>query len=70
MMDKGKTYVEKWQLDSQLDNLYNSDTYKAGTIVLFIPRKIKGGIQCIKDHGFFYTAFYAIKKIYRCAGGK
>lgn len=70
MMDKGKTYVEKWQLDSQLNNVYNSDTYKAGTIVLFIPRKIKGGVQCIKDHGFFYTAFYAIKKIYRCAGGK
>lgn len=36
--------------------------------VMFLPRKIKGGIQCIKDHGFLYTVRLGGKKV--CKGIK
>lgn len=29
----------------------------------YIPRKIKGGIQCVRDHGFRYTMALAFKKL-------
>lgn len=43
-----------------------SYTYKVGKIVTFVPRKILGGIQSIKDDGFIYTFKLGCKKI---AGG-
>lgn len=38
-------------------------SYKIGRIITFIPRKIVGGIQCVKDHGFVYTVKYAFAKV-------
>ena len=36
-------------------NISNSKSYKIGRIITFIPRKIRGGIRCYKEHGLSYT---------------
>lgn len=49
--------------DQRYENIVNSKSYKIGCMVTFIPRKIIGGIRCIKDHGFFYTVKLFFKKL-------
>ena len=38
-------------------------SYKIGRIITFLPRKIRGGIRCCKEHGFGYTLKRALGKI-------
>lgn len=47
----------------EVDKLKNSSSYRIGRAITLIPRKIKGGIRCIKDHGILYTLRHAIRKI-------
>lgn len=39
-----------------------SASYKIGRVITFVPRKLKGLLQCVKDHGFGYTIAYSFKK--------
>lgn len=41
----------------------NSSSLKLGQAISFIPRKLKGGFNCIKDHGIVYTLKYALSKL-------
>lgn len=53
--------VDDHAYDAQLWELKcikNSLSYRVGRIITLIPRKIRGGIHCIKDHGFLYTLYY------------
>lgn len=43
-------------------NLVNSYSYRIGKTLTFIPRKVRGGINCIADHGIIYTFFWFLKK--------
>lgn len=43
------------QLQKEIKNIKNSRSYKIGKILTFIPRKIKGGIKCYREHGLKYT---------------
>lgn len=43
-------------------NADKSLDYRIGHALLFVPRKIKGGLGCIKDHGLFYTVKYGLKR--------
>lgn len=61
MLDKGGKYVQ----ESELDKVLNSTSYRIGRLITFIPRKIKGGIMCVRDHGIRYTIKYGIKKIFK-----
>lgn len=46
-----------------------SKSYKIGRIVTFLPRKTKGAIYCMKDHGMIYTIKLLFKKIvHKCKG--
>lgn len=38
-------------------------SYKIGRFITLIPRKIRGTIQCCKDHGFKYTVKHALERI-------
>lgn len=49
----------------ELEKIKKSTSYKIGRIITFIPRKVIGGYNCIKDHGIFYTVGYAVKKFTR-----
>lgn len=61
MLDGGAKYVE----ETELNKVLNSTSYRIGRMITFIPRKIKGGIQCAKDHGVKYTIKLAVKKIFK-----
>lgn len=39
----------------ELENIKNGYSFKTGRIITWLPRKIKGGIKCYKDHGLKYT---------------
>ena len=59
MLNQETRYVGK----SENEKILNSTSYRVGRAVTLIPRKIKGLILCIKDHGIFYTLKHAIKKL-------
>ena len=66
MLDTRKNYIESTRLDDayiQINNIYNSPAYKIGKTILYLPYKVRGGVQCIKDHGAVYTFSYSLKKI-------
>lgn len=47
------------------DNVYSSYSYKIGRMITFIPRKIRGGIRCCKEHGISYTICLFWKKVFK-----
>lgn len=40
-----------------------SISYRIGRAITFIPRKIRGGIRCYKEHGMQYTIYRAKEKV-------
>ncbi|MDD6229287.1 MAG: glycosyltransferase [Lactimicrobium massiliense] len=46
------------QLQKKYDDVLNSTSYKVGSAVTFIPRKVWGGIKCVRIHGLSYTLKY------------
>lgn len=46
-----------------LSDVKQSLSYRIGSAITFIPRKIRGFIWCTKDHGFRYTVKYGIQKV-------
>ena len=44
-------------------DMSHSVSFKIGRRITFIPRKLRGGVRCIKDHGIIYTAFYTMRKL-------
>lgn len=43
-------------LESDLDDVHSSVSYRAGRAVTWLPRKIRGGVRCYREHGLRYTA--------------
>ena len=46
-------------------DLSKSSAYRIGSAITFIPRKVRGFIWCVKDHGLGYTIKYGWQKILR-----
>lgn len=42
-----------------------SASFRIGRMITYIPRKLRGGIRCCKEHGFGYTVKRAFAKIFR-----
>lgn len=40
---------------NELNSIKASKAYKIGKIIVWLPKKIKGGIHCYKEHGLKYT---------------
>lgn len=43
------------QLQHELDSVHNSVSYRIGRAVTWLPRKVRGGVRCVRDHGVGYT---------------
>lgn len=41
--------------NQEIINIRKSWTYRIGRFITFVPRKIRGGIRCYKENGFYYT---------------
>ena len=50
-------------LDKEIKNIQNSLSYRIGRFITFIPRKIRGGIRCYKEHGMKYTLYRVQEKM-------
>ena len=40
---------------AEIRAIHSSATYKIGRVITFLPRKIRGGIRCYREHGLQYT---------------
>lgn len=58
-----KSQTEIYSLQREIDLLRASKSYKIGRFITFIPRKVRGGIRCMQDHGSAYTLSYAKSKL-------
>ena len=41
----------------------DSTSYRIGRMITFIPRKLKGFMWCVQDHGLRYTVKYGFRKL-------
>ena len=57
-------------LKSEIETLSGSYEYRIGRAVTFLPRKIQGGILCIKDNGLHYTIVHFFEKIQNTLNGR
>lgn len=46
---------ENENLKHQIGSLRNSVSFKVGRFLTWAPRKIRGGVKCLSQHGFGYT---------------
>ena len=56
----GKTAVEELKaqnarLQYDLDCVHNSVSFRLGRGITWFPRKVRGGVRCLRDHGAGYT---------------
>lgn len=58
-LDKEIIYTNREEYESVI----NSKAYRFAYIITSVCRKLNGGIQCCKDHGYIYTFFYGLKKV-------
>lgn len=47
----------------ELKKIHSTTAWRIGRLITFIPRKVKGGIKCLRDNGVRYTLRRAIKKV-------
>ena len=52
-------------LKRQLAAVRHSASYRIGRMITYIPRKLRGGIRCCREHGFSYTVKRAFTRIFR-----
>lgn len=50
-------------LQRHYDNMQASFSFRIGRTLTWFPRKIRGGICCVEEHGIFYTLKYIPGKI-------
>ena len=53
--DVNHLQTEVLRLRHELNSIYSSKSYKIGQLITFVPRKIRGGIWCYREHGLRYT---------------
>lgn len=53
--DLAKTQKELKKYKKQLEDVKSGYSFRIGRVITFIPRKIRGGIKCYKEHGIKYT---------------
>lgn len=49
--------------DEGLRAIQNSVSFKVGRAITFFPRKIRGGIRCLKENGLHYTVRHFFEKV-------
>lgn len=47
--------MENKVLQKEIRNIHASASYRIGRFITFIPRKIRGGVRCYREHGWRYT---------------
>ncbi len=53
----------------EIQRIYASKSFRIGRFVTYIPRKVRGGIRCYKEHGMGYTMRRVKEKFVGLLGG-
>lgn len=53
----------------EIEQIRSSASYRIGRFVTYIPRKVRGGIRCYKEHGMGYTMRRVKEKFVGLLGG-
>lgn len=65
-----KLKMQNARLQYQLDCVHNSVSFRVGRSITWLPRKIRGGVLCYRDHGMEYTMRYTKKRLVEHITGK
>ncbi len=57
-------------LDSEAAEIRASVSYKIGRVITFVPRKLRGGVRCLREHGGRYTLHRVKQKFLSLFGGE
>lgn len=49
--------------NAELIAIKRSSSYRVGLFITYVPRKLKRGLKCVRDHGFAYTVGYGFRKV-------
>ena len=49
----------------QLNGIQSSNSYAIGRLITYVPRKVKGGVCCYREHGLKYTGQRMVEKSMR-----
>lgn len=63
--ERAKIDLERQLEEARIESgeIWKSWSFKIGRGITWIPRKIRGGIRCISEHGLLYTVKYVLKKL-------
>lgn len=50
-------------LENRLNDLYRSPSWRIGRAVTWLPRKVRGGVRCVKENGWKYTVLHFGEKV-------
>jgi len=56
-------------MSKDLRDIEASASFRVGRMITYIPRKIRGGIWCVRENGLWYTIKLAVKKVVGKIGG-
>lgn len=48
----------------KLENQIKSRSYRLGRALTWLPRKVRGGVRCLREHGFVFTCKRFLQKIF------
>lgn len=54
---------DRGYLESQLNDLRRSPSFRIGRAITWLPRKIRGGFRCVKENGWKYTIRHFGEKV-------
>ena len=60
----GSTEIQLRNARKELQSIKASWSFRIGRAITFLPRKVRGFISCILDHGLGYTMCYSVKKVF------
>ena len=58
-----KLKKERDKLKKERDSLKKSLSYRLGRALTWFPRKLRGGVRCLKEHGVSYTFRRLLQKL-------
>ena len=61
--DIGLLKKERDKLKKERDSLKKSLSYRLGRALTWFPRKLRGGVRCLKEHGVSYTFRRLLQKL-------
>ncbi len=61
--EKNIIKTKELRLEKELNSIKNGWSFKIGRVITYIPRKVRGGIRCYKEHGLKFTIRRIIEKM-------